>query len=175
MYGYGSHIYLNEFIQLNKCNKIMEVGVYNGENALSMVQAAMKEPTDPQVEYYGFDFFQYYNVEDIDRKLLKTGCKCCLFKGNTLETLPEAVEKLPKMDIIFIDGGKSFNEAWSDWESSSRLMHKDTGVFIHNANFTGVAKMIKNIPKDEYDVKMFHPRFEGKTALVRKKQVSTLS
>ena len=32
---YGSHSYLNEFIRENRCRKILEIGVYNGENAIA--------------------------------------------------------------------------------------------------------------------------------------------
>lgn len=172
MCWYGPHTYLNEFIRENLCGKIMEVGVYNGENAVSMVRAAIKERPASEVEYYGFDFFSSVSTERIGRKLDETGCRYTLFEGNTLDTIPKATETLPKMDIIFIDGGKSFKEAWSDWGGSSKLMHRATGVFIHNVDFSGVARMVDNIPRDRYEVEVFHPRFEGKVALVRKKQAS---
>jgi hypothetical protein len=73
------------------------------------------------------------------------------------------------MDMIFIDGGKSFREAWSDWEGSSRLMHEGTGVFVHNAGFSGVGRMVESIPTDRYDVELFYPRYEGKVALVKRR------
>lgn len=167
---YGSHDYLNEFIQENGCRRIMEVGVYNGDNALSMVKAAVKNSPAHEVEYYGFDFFHNYSTERIGRKLDETRCKHFLFEGNTLDTVPEAAKTLPLMDIIFIDGGKSFREAWSDWESASRLMHDGTGLFVHNAGFSGVGRMVENIPRDSYDVELFFPRFEGRVALVRRKR-----
>ena len=56
---YGYHSYLNDFIRENKCRKIMEIGVYNGENALSMVKSAAQVSPSNKVEYYGFDFFYY--------------------------------------------------------------------------------------------------------------------
>ena len=165
---YGSHDYLNEFIEENRCKRIMEVGVYNGENALSMVQAAIKNTPVFEVEYHGFDYFHSYSTEQIGRKLNEIGCKYFLYEGNTLDTVPEAIKTMPKMDIIFIDGGKSFREAWSDWESSSRLMHETTGVFVHNVGFSGVGRMIESIPRDRYEVEIFYPRFEGKVALVKR-------
>jgi predicted O-methyltransferase YrrM len=166
---YGSHDYLNEFIQEHNCRRIMEVGVYNGDNALSMVKAALENNPAYEVEYHGFDFFHSYSTERIGRKLDDTGCRYYLYEGNTLETVPEAAKTLPKMDMIFIDGGKSFREAWSDWESSSRLMHEKTGVFVHNVGFSGVGRMIENIPRDRYEVEIFYPRFEGKVALVKRR------
>ncbi len=169
MCWYGSHDYLNKFIRENLCRRVMEVGVYNGENAVSMVKAAIKNRPPSEVEYYGFDFFTSYSTERIERKLDATGCRHTLFEGNTMDTVPEAAKTLQVMDIIFIDGGKSFVEAWSDWEGSSRLMHEGTGVFVHNVDFSGVGRMVDSIPEDRYEVEVFYPRFEGKVALIRKK------
>lgn len=169
MSWYGSHEYLNEFIRENKCRRIMEVGVYNGENALSMVKTAIKNHPASDVEYYGFDFFSSFSMDHIGGKLDQTGCKHFLFEGNTLDTVPEASEFLPKMDIIFIDGGKSFEVAWSDWMGSSKLMHSGTGVFVHNVGFSGVGRMVESISLESYDVEIFLPRFEGRVALVKKR------
>ena len=87
-----------------------------------------------------------------------------------MDTVPDAAKTLPMMDIIFIDGGKSFNVAWSDWEGSSKLMHPGTGVFVHNVGFSGVGRMVESIPRDKYEVEMLYPRFEGKVALIRIKE-----
>ena len=121
------------------------------------------------IRNHGFDFFTSYSTERIERKLDATGCRHTLFEGNTMDTVPEAATTLQVMDIIFIDGGKSFVEAWSDWEGSSRLMHEGTGVFVHNVDFSGVGRMVDSIPEDRYEVEVFYPRFEGKVALIRKK------
>jgi predicted O-methyltransferase YrrM len=169
---YGSHPYLNEYISEKKCKKIMEIGIYDGENALNMVEAAVQNFSPQEVEYYGFDFFSYYSSSKIGRKLEKTSCKFRLFEGNTLDTLPEAVNVLPEMDLIFIDGGKSFSVAVSDWENCKLLMHDETGVFVHNADFSGVRRMIENIPRDKYHVKIFHVPSEGSVALIKRAQVT---
>jgi predicted O-methyltransferase YrrM len=147
----------------------MEIGVYNGENALSMMKAAIKVHPVKETEYYGFDFFNYFPVEQISRKLDSLGCNYRLFKGNTLETFPEAVKSLPYMDMIFIDGGKSFEIAYNDWDCSSRLMHSFTGVFIYNVGFSGVRRMVDNISRKFYLVEIFSPESEGKVALIKRK------
>ena len=170
MSWYGSHKYLNEYITQNKCRRIMEIGVYNGENAATMIKAAIKNHPPSTVEYYGFDYFNHYTTDQISQKLEKLGCKHKLIPGNTLETVPKAAETLPKMDIIFIDGGKSYTEAWSDWQGSSRLMHKNTAVYVHNAGFTGVSKMIEDISRTEYNIELFRAQFEGKVAFIKRKE-----
>ncbi len=146
----------------------MEIGVFNGENAREMVEAAAEKQPREEVEYYGFDFFDGHSYQEVERKLKRTGCKFRLFKGDTMVTLREAVKELPKMDLIFIDGGKSYREAKNDWENAKTLMHDETGVFVHNYDFSGVNRMVNSIPRDEYQVEIVHPRSEGPTALVRR-------
>jgi predicted O-methyltransferase YrrM len=169
---YGSHSYLNEFIRENRCRKILEIGVYNGENARSMVKAAAKNAAPHEVEYHGFDFFSHYSASRVGRRLDETGCRYRLIEGDTMETLPEAVKTLPLMDIIFIDGGKSYRESVSDWENSSLLMHDGTGVFVHNVGFMGVGRMVEGISRDDYQVEIFYAPAEGSVALIRKRLAS---
>jgi len=165
---YGSHSFLNNYIHENKSKRILEVGVLKGENARTMVEVAINNFPPEEVEYYGFDFFGGSRYHQVKRKLKKTGCKIRLFKGNTVNTLPEAVKTLPKMDLIFIDGGKSYVEAKSDWEESKRLMYEKTAVFIHNYEFSGVQKMVDSIPRDEYQVKIIHVSHDANTAMIKK-------
>jgi hypothetical protein len=167
---YGSHSYLNDYIIENGCTKLMEIGVYNGENAKSMVETAIKKVSPQKVEYHGFDYFYIYSRDQIEKKLEKIGCKYFLYKGNTLETIPKTIKFLKNMDLIFIDAGKSFKESWSDWNNSSKLMHEMTGVFVHNVGFRGVGKMVDKIPRDKYQVEIFHAHSEGSVALLKRKE-----
>jgi predicted O-methyltransferase YrrM len=169
MSWYGSHAFLNEYITQHKCKRIMEIGVYNAENAVSMIKAAIKNHPQEEVEYYGFDFFHSYSKERIAEKLDKLGCKYTLYQGDTMDTVPEAAKTLQDMDIIFIDGGKSYREAWSDWESSSKLMHQCTTIFVHNVGFSGVSRMVENIPRDTYIVDVFYAPSEGRVAQIKMK------
>jgi predicted O-methyltransferase YrrM len=165
---YGSHSFLNEYISKNNCKRIMEIGVLDGNNAKSMVEIAIQNSPPDEVEYYGFDLFADYNSRQVAQKLEKTGCKFKLFEGDTVDTLPKAVKILPKMDLIFIDGGKSFAEAKSDWENSKSLMHDGTAVFVHNYEFSGVRRMVDTIPQDKYNVRIIHTSSEGEIALIEK-------
>ena len=164
---------MNEYIGENYCRKIMEIGVYDGENAVTMVEAAIQNVPPQEVEYYGFDFFSHYSPGEIGRKLEKTGCIFRLFEGNTLNTLPEAVKALSEMDLIFIDGGKSLAVAESDWRNSRILMHDGTGVFVHNAGFWGVRRMVENISREDYRVQIFRASSEGSVALIKKKRTDS--
>jgi predicted O-methyltransferase YrrM len=167
---YGSHAYLNEYIRKNNCKRIMEIGVYAGENAASMVETAIGNAPDPrEVEYYGFDFFLNASSDQVGQQLQRLGCTFALFKGNSLQTLPGSVASLPKMDLIFIDGGKSFAEAMSDWQNAELLLHDRTGVFVHNADFTGVRRMLDQVSREQYRVEVFQMPSEGSVALITRK------
>ena len=174
MAWYGSHAFLNDHIRKHKCRKILEIGVYTGENARTMIEAALHSAPPREVEYYGFDFFRGTRLQEVQRKLEQTGCTIRLFKGDTVVTLPRVVATLPMMDIIFIDAGKSFTEARSDWDHAQALMHDDTTVFVHNVDFSGVRSMVDAIPRSLYSVEVFHARFEGEVAVIRKKTTHPL-
>ena len=132
--------------------------------------AAQMETIPPEeVEYYGFDFFSGCASREVGQKLRETGCKFRLFEGDTVDTLPKAVKTLPKMDLIFIDGGKSYAEAKSDWENSKTLMHEGTAVFIHNYDFTGVRRMVDTVPRDKYEIEIIRPPYDADTAFIKKR------
>ena len=147
----------------------MEIGVLNGENAIAMIKVATQNFPPEKVEYYGFDLFDGSRFHQVAEDLEKTGCRFRLFKGDTVDTLPEAAKTLPKMDLIFIDGGKSYTEAKSDWENSKALMHDGTAVFVHNYGFPGVKRMVDSISRDEYQVKIIRPSSDSDTALIKRK------
>jgi hypothetical protein len=150
----------------------MEIGVADGENARNMVMVASQHSPAEKVEYYGFDTFgknDDYQMKKVRHKLKKTRCKSRLFKGDSVKFLPKIVNDLPKMDLIFIDGGHSYETVKSDWENSKSLMHNETAVFFHNYDFSGPKRVVDNISREEYQVKIIHPPSDYPTALVKKK------
>ena len=167
--GYGSHLFLNEYISGNKCRRIMEIGVADGENARMMVTVAIRNFSPGEVEYYGFDFFEGSSIEQVKRKLEEIGCGFKLFQGDSVCTLPSVLKVLPRMDLIFIDGGHSYATVKSDWENSKSLMHDGTGVFFHNYGFSGVKKLVDSISRREYRVKIIHPSSDYDSAFVKKR------
>jgi predicted O-methyltransferase YrrM len=146
----------------------MEIGVLNGENAKTMVEAALQNVAPTAVEYYGFDYFNRSQFNEVQSKLEKTGCTVALFQGDSTSTLPKVLQTLPKMDVIFIDGGKTRTEAFSDWEASKTLMHDRTAVFVHNYEFSGVRWMVDHIPRDAFQVTILHPLGDAATACITK-------
>jgi predicted O-methyltransferase YrrM len=169
MWGYGSHAFLIEHIRHNHCKRMLEIGVADGENAKAMVRAAIENVPPAEVEYYGFDYFSRSPLDRVRRKLEETGCLVQLVKGDSVDTLPRRVQALPPMDVIFIDGGKSYAEATSDWTHARTLMHHGTVAFVHNYGFSGVQRMVDEIDRDEYSVRILHPPHDDTTAMITMK------
>jgi len=150
----------------------MEIGVADGENARTMVMVAIRNLAPEEVEYYGFDLFEGDDdsrMKQVRQKLKETGCRFKFFMGDSVKTLPRVLTTLPKMDLIFIDGGHSHATVKSDWENSNSLMHDETAVFFHNYDFSGVKGVVDNISREEYQVKIIHPSSDYDTAFAKKK------
>ena len=151
----------------------MEIGVADGDNARKMVTVTCQNAPVEEMEYYGFDTFGENDDDSqmkmVRQKLERTGCKFRLFKGDSVKTLPKVLRLLPKMDLIFIDGGHSYPTVKSDWENSKSLMSNKTAVFFHNYNFSGVKQVVDNIPREQYQIEIIDPPSDPPTAHVKKK------
>lgn len=173
VWGYGSHAFLNAYIRTHRCRRILEIGVFDGDNAKRMVEAAMQRVPPDDVEYYGFDWFPRMRRRDVEVKLTGLGCRYRLYGGDTVDTLPRTAPTLPLMDVIFIDGGKSYAEARSDWDHARMLMHQGTAVFVHNYEFSGVRRMVDAIDRAAYEVAILHPPDDAATAMITQRRVAS--
>jgi hypothetical protein len=164
--------YWQLFLLLKKIKplRIMEIGTWTGDRALTMITLAKKYHSAKDISYYGFDLFGGMNSEifqaekskwpptqqEANRKLLSTGANIHLFQGDTMKVLPEISQTLPKMDLIFIDGGHSLETISSDWKWASKLMHDKTEVVFDDywlgRNDAGCKLVVDGISLGEYRV-----------------------
>ncbi|MCJ7761528.1 class I SAM-dependent methyltransferase, partial [Candidatus Bathyarchaeota archaeon] len=130
------------------CINIMEIGVFDGTSAVAMIKEAAKKVLEEEIHFYGFDLFEEMTPQLRDeewsfqtnkvptlgevRARLEgaTKARITLFKGNTRHTLKDNIDSLPKMDLIYIDGGHTIETTRSDWQYSSKLMKHDTIVYF---------------------------------------------
>lgn len=116
---------LLELIDQHKPKSIVEIGVWNGANAIRMIKRALRHNT--KVVYTGYDLFeeatpqtdeQEFNVKGHNNVRAvaafikaETGIVPNLIKGNTRSTLP-----VTTADFVFVDGGHSIETIRSDYE-----------------------------------------------------------
>lgn len=168
--------YLFDEIRKNKCKRIMEVGTWNGERAVEMIETAKKYNKAQDIEYYGFDLFdmmtkEIFNEEvskkppsldHINNMLEKTGARITLFRGFTKDTMPKAMPSLPKMDLIFIDGGHHIDTIKNDWYYTEQLMHDNTVVIFDDywsgewgkRTDAGCQSLISEIDRSKFNVEI---------------------
>lgn len=116
-----------KLIDVFKPQRLVEIGTWNGENAIRMLKQALKYHNT--VEYYGYDLFEEatdqtdaeefnvkpHNHEHKVRQKILDSCPntfVSLVKGNTRETLRT---NPPNGDFCYIDGGHSLETIASDY------------------------------------------------------------
>lgn len=114
-------------IDLFKPQSIVEIGTWNGRNAVRMIQQAQKHREN--IQYIGYDLFEDANDKtDVDEfnvkkhnsvieidSFIRKHCplaEICLVKGNTRDTLRHI-----EADFVYIDGGHSIETIRSDYEA----------------------------------------------------------
>jgi len=149
--------YANILIEiiLLKPKIILEIGVYKGQRAQEIIEAA--RIFNKKILYYGFDlfedFFQKKNIlnselskkPELKKNVYKKICKLAkveLFKGYTKKTIPTFLRKKIKPDFIFLDGGHSVKTIKQDWNNIKKCMYKNS-VCIFDDYYTGSNELIK--------------------------------
>lgn len=129
---------LRDYVKANSCADILEIGVYQGSTSQLLITSS----SAPKVNYVGVDLFE--DIDDVTmeyEKALKPGDlesvlknltslnkgNCILHQGNSREVLPELEGSF---DLIFIDGGHSYETISSDFKNSLRLLKQDGIIFI---------------------------------------------
>lgn len=113
---------------------ILEVGTWNGDRALQMLQVA------PGALYYGFDLFEDATAQtDAEEMNVKPhnalesvrarlqGYRAQLFKGNTRSTLADFRESV---DFVWMDGGHSLETIASDWANVRRVALPGASIYL---------------------------------------------
>ena len=92
--------------------------------------------------------------EKVDQFLGRNGVlRRQLFAENTIETLRIMKAQLPKMDLVFIDGGHSQETVASDWMNVQDLLHATSVVFDDYPNF-GIGLVVDAIDREHWDVRI---------------------
>jgi predicted O-methyltransferase YrrM len=132
--------YLTKFVSENYCNNILEIGTNRGFTAVELLKSSLNK----NVNYYGIDLFETmtpelfkqeasvetWPMEVVKRKLesLKIGT-IKLYTGFSKDVLPLLVGKTT-FDLIFVDGGHSYETTMIDIMYSLNLVSPKGVIFI---------------------------------------------
>lgn len=164
-------------IRDNQPVKILEIGVYTGGFAIRMLSQILKS-NRAKTSYTGVDLFaemqtrENYKAEismwpdsrnDVLNKIKGevSGVKISLVQSNSFDFL---VNDVNKYDLIFIDGGHSYNTVKADYEMSCKLLNDQGVIFFddyttrngaQNSGF-GISKVIEEIDTNIWNVEIFN-------------------
>lgn len=131
-----------DWIEARKPEVIVEIGTWNGQNAIRMLKEGAKK-------YIGFDLWEdgdemldelennakkRVSMEEVQKALAKYEVE--LIKGNTRETLKTYVsEKKPFVDMAVIDGGHSKGTIKNDLLLVMKIMKPSGVIFLDDYYF----------------------------------------
>ena len=168
-YGMSRYSQLLGLIEQIHPKTICEIGTWNGNNALRMLQAAAKFHPMERLSYLGFDLFEQASGEQVFRehskipvqealvemRLRATGAGVILIVGDTRDTL---ALRHPEADFYFIDGGHSYETVQSDWENI-QLRMPQSAVTVFDDYYTaggkpgiGCNRVVDNLPSEQWSV-----------------------
>jgi hypothetical protein len=173
--------YKNLFKQIDKFQptSILEVGVWMGDTAVKMIEAAATASAvlPQQITYVGFDLFEDITDEEIVkehskskratyenvyRKLLATKAKIFLQRGYTKYSIPKTQISLTGLiDFIFIDGGHFPETIASDWFNVQKFIHSKTIIifddYFKDKTDLGCKHLIDNLDRSKWEVTLLEP------------------
>lgn len=160
------------YIKKYKPKKILEIGTWNGSNAIKMINTCIEYTN--QVLYTGIDLFELliekdikkelaykkvFSIKDVSTKLKKyyqSNRKIFidLRQGYSRDILPKIYIKY---DFIYIDGGHSVETIQNDWNFCKNMLESNGYVIFDdyfNIDTVGCKQIINNINQTEFKVKL---------------------
>ena len=167
--GISRYAQLLDIIDEERPTDIVEIGTWNGNRALQMIQQTAKYTPIEDVFYQGFDLFDQQTGEDFRRELSKaacpeniiqrrlnaTGANVYLVAGDTKNTLDDEGSIA---GLYFVDGGHSEETTESDAHFVlAMLIHEGIAVFddyYHAGKPEGVGcnKVIDNLDPYQFEI-----------------------
>jgi predicted O-methyltransferase YrrM len=175
------YVNLKRVLKEVRPRRIVEIGVWHGAAAMLMLRRARRYQS--VVDYWGFDLFEEATPEVLEReacaaiaasqnppppievarqRLEQFGATVHLIQGDSTVTVPQT--RVPPADLIFIDGGHSYETVCSDWENVQRFVHDRTVVIFDDytnqygvEHGYGIKRLVDELDRERWEVRLLMP------------------
>lgn len=144
--------FIGSLIKLHSCSNVLEIGVFEGQTGLSMINALPK--------------FGSYTSIDITEENYTTEFKAKLKKHNSL--VGSSFDVLPTLenntfDLIFIDSVHEYDHLRKEFALCENLLKQNGLIVLHDAIlFKGVNKFCNELKSNKgFEVLIFETPKEG--------------
>jgi hypothetical protein len=125
--------------------KIVELGLGDGQRALRMMELARQSAADAEVQYVGMDLFEARPESDGPKLSLKTahqmlrgtGGKVQLVPGNPSDGLIRMANSLGKVDLLIVPAELDSSSHARLWFFVPRMLHERSLVFVEGLSSDG--------------------------------------
>lgn len=140
--------FMGALISMTNAKCVLEIGVFEGETAKSMVQALPKGGM-----YVGIDIKDYVK-DDVKKVFIEEGKKGKVIEY-VLDTGVNHMRKLPKnhFDIVFLDGDHSFDNVLAEFKLAETLITRNGIIVFHDAlHLEDVKRVVEYAKHYKYSV-----------------------
>ncbi len=144
-----------------KPQRIVEVGMDNGERAIDLIELAQRQRPTVEIRYTGLDLFdakpaaEPLQLKDAHCMLKSTGATVQLIPGDPLQTLTRVANNLTSTDILVLSADV-MNAGEPDWYYVPRMLNDHSVVFVQREvdgifeklNFKDIQLLSKNQNND---------------------------
>lgn len=132
---------LLDYIRSTHVSNFLEIGVFKGDTSANLI----RHSKNPKISYTGIDLFEDMTPEilkkeqalqpdsynAVNKKLKATRkTEVNLYKGYSKDILPLLLKNNVRYDLIFIDGGHSYDTLKTDFKYSLKLLKNGGRMFI---------------------------------------------
>jgi len=128
-----------ELIKIKSCSNVLEIGVFQGQTGLAMINALPKDGT-----YTALDITEENYTTEFKTKLKKHTS----LVGNSLELLHSIPNR--SVDLIFIDSVHEYAHLSKEFKICENIIKQNGLIVLHDSIlFLGVAQFVKELKNNK--------------------------